>query len=256
MTTVQVTEEAQARGKGRWSRGKLTRIEQNDWVRPIVEDIETLLDIYGVTGPEERAAYVELTKQARQRGWWVSYRDVLGKGAYVGLETEASVIRTYETLIIPGLLQVESYAREIIRAAGFTDEADVERRVEARMMRREILARDDAPRVWAIIDESAIRKIPEVAREQQIRHLIDVQTPALRVQILPDSAGMHAAMTGPFTILEFESDPATVYTENLLSALFHEDPAEIAEYGMAYDHVHAAAMSVSDSQRWLERQIT
>lgn len=178
LTAAHVTAEARRRGKGKWSRGKLTRIENNEWVRPSVTDVEALLDIYDVTDPDERQAYVILTKEARNSGWWVGYSDVLGKGAYVGLELEAASIRTYEALVIPGLLQTEEYARAITRGHGITDAADIERHVEARMARKQVLVPGTpGPQVWAIIDEAALRKIPDEIRESQIRYLLDVQIP-------------------------------------------------------------------------------
>ncbi|MET9795043.1 helix-turn-helix domain-containing protein [Nocardiopsis alba] len=257
LTATRVTAEARKRVKGKWSRGKLTRIENNEWVRPSVTDVEALLDIYGVTDPEERQAYATLTKEARNTGWWVGYSDVLGKGAYVGLELEAASIRTYEALVVPGLLQTEAYARAITRGHGVTNDADIERYVEARMARKQILAPGaSGPQVWAIIDEAALRKIPENIRDEQIRYLLDVQRPTLRVQILPDAAGLHPATAGSFAILDFQDDPPVVYREDVMAQLFYEDPVEIAHCEMVYRHVQAAALSVPDSRAFLENMLT
>lgn len=256
LTAAHVTTEARRRGKGKWSRGKLTRIENNEWLRPSIVDVEALLDIYAVTDPADREAYATLTKEARNTGWWVGYADVLGKGAYVGLELEAATIRTYEALVIPGLLQTEGYAHAITRGHGVTDEADIERYVEARMARKQILAPGSSgPQVWAIIDEAALRKIPSEIREEQVQHLINVQRPTLRVQILPDTAGLHPATAGSFSILDFLDDPPVVYREDVMSQLFYEDPVEIAHCEMVYRHVQAAALSVPDSQAFLENML-
>lgn len=256
LTSSYVTSEARKRGKGKWSRGKLTRIENNEWIRPSATDVEALLDIYEVTDPDEREAYATLTKEARQSGWWVGYSDVLGKGAYVGLELEAASIRTYEALVVPGLLQTEGYARAITREHGVVEEPDIERRVEARMARKQILATPSGPRIWAIIDEAALRKIPREARDEQVEYLIEVQRPDLRVQVLPDSAGLHAATAGSFSILDFEDDPPLVYREDFLAQLFYEDPVEVKHAELVYDHVHAAALSVPDSRAFLENLIS
>ncbi|MDA2804761.1 helix-turn-helix domain-containing protein [Nocardiopsis suaedae] len=254
-TAEYVTAEAKKTGIGRWSRGKLTRIENNEWTRPSPKDVEVLLDIYGVTDEAERDSFIALTKQARQRGWWVGYSDVLGKGAYVGLEIEASRIRTYEALVIPGLLQTEAYARAATRAAGVTAEDEVDRHVEARMLRKQILGRPESPRIWAIIDEAALHRLPSELRDEQIRYLLDVQRPELRIQVLPYSAGLHAATAGSFVILDFKEDPQVVYREDILSSLFYEDPREIERCEMIYDHVHASALSVEDSRAFLETLI-
>lgn len=256
LTSSYVTSEARKRGKGKWSRGKLTRIENNEWIRPSATDVEALLDIYEVTDADEREAYAVLTKEARQSGWWVGYSDVLGKGAYVGLELEAASVRTYEALVVPGLLQTEGYARAITRGHGVTDEADIERRVEARMARKQILATPSGPRIWAIIDEAALRKIPQEVRNEQVDYLIEVQRPDLRVQVLPDSAGLHAATAGSFSILDFEDDPPLVYREDIMAQLFYEDPVEVKHCELIYDHVHAAALSVPDSRSFLENMIS
>jgi transcriptional regulator with XRE-family HTH domain len=257
-TSSYVTTEAKRRGKGKWSRGKLTRIENNEWLRPSVVDVEALLDIYEVTDPDEREAYATLTKQARQSGWWVGYADVLGKGAYVGLELEAASIRTYEALVIPGLLQTEGYARAITRGHGVVDEGEIERYVEARMARKQILAPGSTtgPSVWAIIDEAALRKVPVDVRAEQIRYLIDVQRRDLRVQILPDSAGLHAATAGSFAILDFQDDPPVVYREDIMAQLFYEDAVEIAHCETVYRYVQASALSVEDSRAFMENLIT
>ena len=255
-TSTHVTAEAKRRGKGKWSRGKLTRIENNEWLRPSVTDVEALLDIYEVTDPSERKAYAALTKQARQSGWWVGYSDVLGKGAYVGLELEAASIRTYEALVIPGLLQTEGYARTITRGHGVVDESEIERHVEARMARKQILVPGQVgPQVWAIIDEAALRKIPSAVLEDQVRYLIDVQRPALRVQVLPDTAGLHAATAGSFSILDFQDDPPVVYREDVMAQLFYEDAVEIAHCEMVYRYVQASALSIDDSRAFLETLI-
>lgn len=255
-TSTWVTAEAKRRGRGKWSRGKLTRIENNEWIRPSVTDVEALLDIYEVTDSEERDAYITLAKQARQSGWWVGYSDVLGKGAYVGLELEAASIRTYEALVVPGLLQTEGYARAITRGHGAVDESEVERHVEARMARKQILAPGQSgPQIWAIIDEAALRKIPVEVREEQLRYLIDVQRPTLRVQVLPDSAGLHAATAGSFAILDFQDDPPVVYREDIMAQLFYEDAVEVAHCEVVYRHVQASALSVEDSTAFLENLI-
>jgi len=255
-TSSYVTAEAKRLGKGKWSRGKLTRIENNEWLRPSPTDVEDLLDIYEVTDPQERSAYITLAKQARQSGWWVGYADVLGKGTYVGLELEASLIRTYEALVVPGLLQTESYARAITRGHGVTDDEDVERRVEARMARKQILATPSGPRIWAIIDEAALRKIPVDIRDEQVRYLLEVQRPDLRVQVLPDAAGLHPATAGSFAILDFADDPPVVYREDVMAQLFYEDPVEVKHCEVVYDHAQAAALSVPDSRAFLENLIS
>ncbi|WP_420087680.1 helix-turn-helix domain-containing protein [Nocardiopsis composta] len=244
----------QATKKAGFSRGKLTRMERDEWTRPNPKDISVLLDVYKVTDPAEREAYLTLAKQARQRGWWVSYSDALGKGAYVGLEAEASAIRTFEPLLIPGLLQVEEYARTAIRGSGVTDEDEIDRRVEARMLRKQVLARPDAPTFWAIVDESALRKVtPDLAG--QLQHLLDVQRSNLRVQVLPDRLGPHAAMAGSFVILDFPDDPSVVYLELAEDQLFLEEADPLRMYELQYGYVQSSALSVDDSRSFIQDRL-
>ncbi|GAB3207087.1 helix-turn-helix domain-containing protein [Marinactinospora thermotolerans] len=258
LTTEVVVQRARETATAKWSRHKLTRIERDDWVLPSLDDVRTLLDIYGVTDEAERATYLTLAAEARQRGWWASYGDILGRGAYVGLEAEAQMIRTYEVLVIPGLLQTEDYARAVIRGGGLTNSADVERRVEARVMRQTVLRRrPDAPRLWAIIDEAALRKIPSQLLQEQAQHLLDIQEQAsVRVQILPDSVGPHAATSGAFTILDLpDDDPSVVYRENVASGIFLDDPADLEEYITVYDHIRGSSLGVDQSRAYLEALI-
>src|SRR5512139_508119 len=98
-----------------WSRGKLTHIERAQWRRPSPRDVRDLLEVYGVTDPERREALITLAREARERGWWSAYQDLL-KGPYVDLENEASTIRAYRALTVPGLLQTRAYAAELIAA--------------------------------------------------------------------------------------------------------------------------------------------
>jgi transcriptional regulator with XRE-family HTH domain len=229
-----------------WSRGKLTHIEQNQWKRPNRRDIEDLLDIYDVSDPEKRDATLALVKQSRQQGWWVSYSDVWGGGTFVGLEAETRSIRTFEALAIPGLLQTEEYAQAVIRSGGFTDDDEIDRRVQARMIRKQVLTGPEAPLYWAVVDEAALRKSPR----GQLEYLLEVQGPRLGVQVLPDSAGPHAALTAPFVILDFpEPDPGVVYVDTGSDELYLEKPPHLARYETLWRHIQATALPVKDSRR-------
>ncbi|GAB3493365.1 helix-turn-helix transcriptional regulator [Nocardiopsis coralliicola] len=240
---------------GSWFESKITRIETRKIQRVRDADLQTLLDVYGVLQEHDRDAYRRLAREASQTGWWVGYRDVLGSGTYVDLESEASRIRSYQVLHLPGLLQTEAYARRVIQAGGVADPEEAERRVEVRMMRQHILSRAEAPRMWAIIDESAFRKIPREIAAEQIDHLLSVQRSTLHIQVLPDEVGPHPGMDGSFVFLDFPDDPSTVYLEQSGSALFVEDSDDMVHYETVYDLVHAAALSVDDSRAWLRDRL-
>lgn len=257
LTAKQAAAAAKKAAPGKsWFEAKVTRIETRKILRVRDADLQVLLDVYGVTDPEQREAYRKLAREAANSGWWYGYRDILGAGTYIDLETEASRIRTYQVQHVPGLLQTEAYARAMIRGGGVTSEEEIDRRVEVRMMRQHLLSRADAPRLWAVIDETAFRKLPRDVAADQIRHLLTVQRPSLRVQVLPDSVGPHAGMDGSFVVLDFKSDPSVVYTEQVGGGLLVEDPEQITIYETVLDHVQASALSVENSRAWLEEQLS
>lgn len=236
-----------------FSRGKLTRMERDEWTRPNPADIETLLDIYKVTDPGEREELLTLARQARQRGWWVSYSDALGRGAYVGLEAEATRIRTVELMLVPGLLQTEDYIRAVLHGDDITDPEEADRRVEARLLRQQILTRADSPTLHVIIDESVLRKITPPLRHQMQR-LLDLQEPH-RLQVLPDRIGPHAAATGAFTILEFAEDPTVVYLETTDSSLILEEPEEVRRHEDRFNRLCTTALPPDESRELIQRRL-
>lgn len=254
LTADQVVARAREMGEHSISASTITRAERDEWARPKLDQVDLLLTIYAVS-PVEREKLLQLAREARQRGWWSSYTDVLGSGALVGLEPGASQIREVSVALIPGLLQTEEYARAVVVGGGITDAEEIDRRVEARMLRQRILTSPEAPQYWAIIDEAAIRKIPAALREGQLRHLLEVQRPALRVQVLPDSAGLHAAVAGGFTKLEFADDTGLVYTEDAYKQQIHDDAEIVSGFGLMYQYVSASAMSIPESIAYLESLI-
>lgn len=226
----------QAAGVIRGSHSKISRMEHGR-VGFKERDIADLLTMYGVTDGDEREALLKLAREASTPGWWQGYADILPHWVepYFGLEAAASFIRNYELQFVPGLLQTEGYALSLIRLGNAPTEEDVLRRAEARMSRQDILRRESPPRVWAVVDEGALRRPiggATVMREQ-LRHLIDMcEHPAVTLQVLPFQVASHPAMGGPFTILRF-SEPDlrdVVYIEQLTSALYLDKPAEVDSY--------------------------
>ena len=226
----------QAAGVIRGSHSKISRMEHGR-VGFKERDIADLLTMYGVTDADEREALLKLARESNTPGWWQGYADILPHWVepYFGLEAAASFIRNYELQFVPGLLQTEGYALSLIRLGNAPTEEDVLRRAEARMSRQDILSRETPPRVWAVVDEGALRRPiggAKVMREQ-LKHLIDMcDHPAVTLQVLPFQVASHPAMGGPFTILRF-SEPDlrdVVYIEQLTSALYLDKPAEVDSY--------------------------
>lgn len=223
-------------------------------IRP--RDIDVLAELYGAS-EEEREALHELTRESKESGWWSSYRDVFGSNALPDFEAEASVIRSFEGLTIPGLLQTPEYAAEVFRAGRVLGETDVERRVAARMERKSILNSIKPAHMVSVIDEGALRRLiggPEVMAEQltfltniALRHHVDIQ-------VLPYSAGAHLALAGPFAILGFPApkDVPIVYVETAVDGLYLDEPQELERYTLAFGNAQGAALSTTLSFHLIE----
>jgi transcriptional regulator with XRE-family HTH domain len=209
-------------------------------------DVSDLLPLYGVADEHDRAALLSLAREANTPGWWHRYGDILPGWfeTYVGLEEAAELIRTFEIQFIPGLLQTADYARAVM-AVGHSAAPDeeIERRVNLRMTRQKLLTRaDKAPRLWAVVDEAALRRPiggAEVMRAQIERLIEATHQPNVTLQVLPFAVGGHAAEGGAFTILRFpEPDlPDAVYVEQLTSALYLDKREDVDRYMEAMERL-------------------
>jgi transcriptional regulator with XRE-family HTH domain len=242
----------------RASAWKIHRLE-NGQVGFKERDIVDLLALYDVTDPQEVAALVSFARDANAPGWWQQYGDVLPQWfrPYVDLEAAATLIRTYEGQLIPGLLQTEDYTRAVIHG-GSTDDPphEVERRVELRRARQALLERPDGPRLWAVVDEAALRRPvggPEVMRGQVERLIDAAKLPNVTLQVLPIDGGSHPAMVGAFSILRFSDHdlPDVVYLEHLTNALYLSKPDEVDEYLHAMDTICIRSCHPNDTERIL-----
>ncbi|MEU6278496.1 helix-turn-helix transcriptional regulator [Streptomyces populi] len=213
-----------------WSPSKLLRIEAGE-VGISVNDLRSLLGLYGLL-PQDVERLLDLARGSRKMPF-TEYKDIYGKEFldFLAMESSAFVTRSFQPLVMPGLLQTEEYALEIIRA--YTpdrfSEQQHQRMVEARMLRQETLERDHAE-VFFILDESVIRRQvggPGVMRAQ-LRRLAELAAhPRRQIMIFPFSRGAHAASQGPFTLFEFEEDmPPFLYLENLRGTALVSTAAE------------------------------
>jgi transcriptional regulator with XRE-family HTH domain len=227
-------EAAQAIRASEW---KIHRLE-NGQVGFKDRDIIDLLALYQLTDPAEVADFLTLTREANTPGWWQHYGDVLPSWfrTYVDLEQAATLIRTYEGQFVPGLLQTDDYMRAVVRGAHLEESSDeVGRRVRLRMARQILLTREGPPRLWAVVDEAALRRPVggnEVMRGQLERLIEATKLPNVTLQILPFAVGAHAAMGSAFSILRFADRelPDIVYLEHLTNAVYLDRRNEVEQY--------------------------
>lgn len=222
-------------------------------------DIADLLTLYGVTDEQDRQALLALARQANTPDWWHKYADILPSWfeMYIGLEQGASVIRRYEVQFVPGLLQTETYARAVTvldHPGGPADE--IERRVRLRMQRQQILNEPEPVRLWAVVDEAALRR-PVGGQEvmhEQLEHLIEmIELPNITLQIVPFGSGGHATEGCPFTLLRFrEPDlPDILYLEQPTSVQYFDKGDEVNHYFRVMDRLCVQAEPATDTPRFL-----
>ncbi|EGX61487.1 DNA-binding protein [Streptomyces zinciresistens K42] len=254
-----LSQEQAARDVG-FSPAKLSRIEAGKGRRPPVEaDVRALLKRYG-TADYEASVLLQLLKRAGEPGWWQRYDKRLMPEWFdrlVGLQEAATAIRTYELQHVPGLLQTEDYTRAVVQRGLPTAPArEVERRVELRMHRRRLLDRAEAPRLWAVVDESVLLRVlgSPAVMHAQLEHLVEMaQTPHVTVQVVPLDATNASAPAMPITYLRFGGAdlPDIVYLEHIKSAAFLEDVDETEEYRLALDRLGDEALDPRQSIRRL-----
>ena len=246
----------------RASRSKISRME-NGLVRFKERDVTDLLTLFGITDEQTRTALVTLTRQANAPGWWSKYGDIMADWfeAYLGLETAASVIRTFELQFVHGLFQTEDYARAVTMLGHTSAPADeIERRVSLRLKRQDLLAGPKPPQVWSVLDEGALRR--PVGGTAVMRAQLDRLTEVARlrhvtIQIVPFSRGGHAAAGGSFTVLRFSEPevPDVVYLEQLTSALYLDKHEDVDHYLEVMNHLSAEALTPAQSARFLTELI-
>jgi transcriptional regulator with XRE-family HTH domain len=220
-------------------------------------DFADLLTLYGVASPDDRTVLLTLMHQSDYSGWWHRYGDSLPAWfkSFVDIEGAASLIRTYETHFVPGLLQTADYAREIMcRGHPGASDAEIERRVQVRMARKELLARSDPPLLWAVIDETVLRR-PPVSPDVmggQIEALINAtKLPNVRLQL---NATPSIASTVSFMIFRFPDNelPDVIYIEHLAGALYMDAQEDIDQYSSSMERLAIDAESPRRSVELLE----
>lgn len=233
----------------------LSNIESAEARRIKPRDIDALADLYDAPN-DVREALHELARESKEQGWWSKYRDVFGGNALPDFEVEASMIRTYEAQVVPGLLQTPAYSEAVFRGGRAYTDDEVKRHVDARLRRQQILSRHRPPHLWAVIDEAALRRElddPQIMQDQ-LQHLINFATHHnVDIQVLPFSAGMHAGLAGSFLILDFpgEVDPSIVYTETATDSLFIQEAESVQRFVTIFSHLNAAALRAPETVSYI-----
>ncbi|WP_342713726.1 helix-turn-helix transcriptional regulator [Lentzea fradiae] len=231
--TIERTAELLRTGTGRWSRSKVSRIENREQGVK-AHEVEQLLDLYQVEDEPLRSWLISLASSAHERGYWLSIRKDLPEDFHEFLSVEAALVafRQLATMVIPGLLQTPDYTRALINGArpGLAFEL-VERRVLARMARQQVLRRPNPLRYHAIIEQAVLERpvgSPSVMRGQLHRLLEASEAGHITLQVLAKSAGATPALDGPFSVLTLPDPiPDFCYTEGPGGSVYIEDRAAV-----------------------------
>ncbi|MDT0397412.1 MULTISPECIES: helix-turn-helix domain-containing protein [Streptomyces] len=221
--------------------------------------VDALCREYGAADAE-REAVVRLAKDAKQQGWWSSFADSIPESMNLLLTLEDEAVREdhFSCVYVPGLIQTRAYSTALQRANEIPLEpAEIERLVDIRMKRQEILTRPKPPRLWAILDESVIRRVvgsPEIMKEQ-LGQLLEIQeSPHITLQVLPFSNGAHGAALGSFVIIGgTESALDVVYVDFHTGSLFLEKDEELERYRLAFEYLRAQALDMEASSALIHR---
>ncbi|MFI6452428.1 helix-turn-helix domain-containing protein [Streptosporangium amethystogenes] len=246
--TTGLTTEAAAEQLG-WSRSKLNRFETGK-IAPAPEDVAAICHLYCVDQATADAA-VQLAREVTRRGWWTAYSDVF-TGSYIEFEAEATVVRKWEPLVVPGLLQSEDYAREIIRATwpNLTS-TELDRRVDARMARKINLLGSKTSVLHVLMDEGALNRpigTPEIMADQLGDILRIMDWPNITVQVLPLANGAHTGLEGAFSVLGFgDEDPDIGYAECPAGEVYVEAADQVRRLMLMFERLAGACLSPQES---------
>ncbi|MFI1799887.1 helix-turn-helix domain-containing protein [Streptomyces sp. NPDC020379] len=242
---------------------KLTRLENAQSGIRLV-DLRVLLDLYGVTDPDERVKIEAMARDASKKGWWTRYESAVDSAyaAYVALESDASEIYNVETSLIPGLLQTPAYTEAAVRLQAPEASAEaIETQVAVRKERREVLRRATPLQFWVILAESVLYHEVggrEVMKEQ-LEFLIEASKETnIELQILRRESPLNACLFGPYVIMSFpdpvESDIA--YTESTRGALYYDEAPDVEAFIKLFRRLNAAAENVDKSRTLIARALT
>ncbi|MFD8884297.1 helix-turn-helix domain-containing protein [Streptomyces erythrochromogenes] len=221
-------------------------------------DVRDLCGLYHVRDQQVIDSLMEMAGEANRQGWWVACGKV-PYAVYIGMETAAAAVRSYEPLVIPGLLQTPAYASAVTaETIPLATEEQIAVRLEVRLRRQSRVHHPARSiRLEVVLDESALRRVvgsPEIMREQ-LEYLNRLgEQPHITVQVLPHSAGAHPGILGQFTILDFpDTATGTVYLERFTSDLYLEKRSDVRHYGAMFDRIQAQALNPELTRRFITR---
>jgi transcriptional regulator with XRE-family HTH domain len=221
-----------------------------------VSDAKQMLDLYRVEGAR-RTELLTLVRELAERSWWYPFADIVDDAfeTQLILEDEATIIRTHQPNLVPGLLQTERYAWELITNLGDVPLEDVERRASLRAARQRVLEHADGPRLAVVLDEAALRRPvggTTVMREQYEALAEVADGSSITIQVVPFHAGMRAAAGFAFHIYEFAiGDPPVVQAELLDRVQFVRKADEVGRYLTAFEQASSRALDAEHSRAFL-----
>lgn len=231
------------------SKSTYSNIESGVKKRPTVAEVEAVLEACEVRPGREFDEILDLCRQSLERGWWTRYRDVLA-ARFVGFETEASAITTWQPIMIPGLLQVPEYMK-INAQACLAGPQEIRRAIDARMTRQRILEDQDPPRLCAIFDEGSLLRLKDHPRTKraQVEHLLEMaRRPNVTVQ-MTRADRLNPGSGGSCVVLEFPDpiDPTVVFLETVTDGIYLEEPDEVVRYQNLMDHLRLVALRPAET---------
>lgn len=239
-----------------WGRGKVGRFEANQWKRPEMSDIRDLVRIYELDDGERREIE-DLAVRCRARPWWREYGEIFDND-FPGYENDATGIRVYMPLVIPGLLQTQAYMEALLKT-GPRSPAFRRKAAAARLRRQEILDRPDgtAPQVGAVITEASLlyRWGRHDDRREQVEHLAELSRRRgveLRIQRFDD--GPPTGIMSMVNIFGFpDGEPPLVFVETDYAIEEVSKPESVSGYIQSFERAADAALEPEDTTVYLEK---
>ena len=231
------------------SPSKVSRLETGHRAATL-RDVRDLCELYGVSDPGERERLMSLAREARQQAWWQSYD--LNYSTYVGLETEAVAISGFQSTVVPGLLQTAGYARAGHEGAmpRLSDD-EIQRLIEAKLTRQQLLTQPHPPSFSAVLDEAALHRVvggPRVMADQLDRLLEAARLPHITIQVIPFAIGAHPGVESNFNILDMPTPtPGVVFVEGLVGSIYLERSEDLDRYHRVFDRLRTIALTPDES---------